>query len=595
MKIKHILISVTLWCISGITHAQIGIGTTSPDASSILDITSTTKGILPPRVASDSDVLNPAEGLIIYDQSDNCINVFNNQVWVNLCDGSTVQPSTPGSQNSGSLTLASDCEGAFNISTFGENAYYKTGHQHYHFRLHLNADGSKLYSNYGHYYDTNSVTQHYLNAPYGDLQSTVQAVAIEQIFPGKFWKDFVAIDVPANNYDSEIYLLAKDGELCSTPLLERHSTSNPVATSYYQLGMSTSIIDPTDDDKYIKDPGLGYQDYRFTPYKHFVDDDVNSTVKYSSLHYYVNETTGNHFFTILPYDSVGKKFYSFGSRVNSSLWGRFKLTDYQLFRTTDPGTLKESITVREADLINKVIEHFNTEFEEGDGFDATFVGKGLAENYASVYFITKDGYVNAIARDKVYRLAPPAGLKAVSFAGRYQSLVLCDDGKVYSLGSSLFASGGFTSTSNYNIPGIGNVTLRERNTSSLYFSQPEVNALDIKRISYTSYADEYNVLATDGKLYKITLSNGITDDYNADYNIPRIEELLSGKLDMVVRDSTGLCFGVVRRSDGEATDLPQSMIGFRMVNIDGMPLETSYPVNRQQDYRARAFISCFGN
>jgi len=68
--------------------AQIGVGTISPHPSSILDVESTEKGFLPPRVSSDASVSNPAEGLVIYDMSDNCLNVWNNNSWINLCSGS---------------------------------------------------------------------------------------------------------------------------------------------------------------------------------------------------------------------------------------------------------------------------------------------------------------------------------------------------------------------------------------------------------------------------------------------------------------------------------------------------------------------------
>jgi len=51
--------------------AQVGIGTTSPDASAQLDVTSGTKGFLPPKVAltatnSASPITNPATGLLVY-------------------------------------------------------------------------------------------------------------------------------------------------------------------------------------------------------------------------------------------------------------------------------------------------------------------------------------------------------------------------------------------------------------------------------------------------------------------------------------------------------------------------------------------------
>tara|TARA_B110000305_G_C19353372_1_gene595462 strand:- start:669 stop:1169 length:501 start_codon:yes stop_codon:yes gene_type:complete len=50
------------------TQAQVGIGTTTPDASSVLDITSTTKGLLIPRMTvADRDAISPAAtGLMVY-------------------------------------------------------------------------------------------------------------------------------------------------------------------------------------------------------------------------------------------------------------------------------------------------------------------------------------------------------------------------------------------------------------------------------------------------------------------------------------------------------------------------------------------------
>jgi hypothetical protein len=50
------------------TYAQVGVGTTTPDASSALDITSTTKGLLIPRMtALQRDAISPAAtGLMIY-------------------------------------------------------------------------------------------------------------------------------------------------------------------------------------------------------------------------------------------------------------------------------------------------------------------------------------------------------------------------------------------------------------------------------------------------------------------------------------------------------------------------------------------------
>jgi len=72
MKIilKHLLIQLVLLS-SSIFYAQVGIGTTTPDTSSILDISSTSKGLLMPRLTTSQrdGIVSPAEGLMIYNTS----------------------------------------------------------------------------------------------------------------------------------------------------------------------------------------------------------------------------------------------------------------------------------------------------------------------------------------------------------------------------------------------------------------------------------------------------------------------------------------------------------------------------------------------
>ena len=47
---------------------NIGIGTETPDASAILDLSSTTQGLLPPRMTNTemNAIATPADGLIVY-------------------------------------------------------------------------------------------------------------------------------------------------------------------------------------------------------------------------------------------------------------------------------------------------------------------------------------------------------------------------------------------------------------------------------------------------------------------------------------------------------------------------------------------------
>ncbi|PXV69048.1 hypothetical protein CLV62_101317 [Dysgonomonas alginatilytica] len=56
-------------------EAQVGINTTSPHQSAALDIESTSKGMLIPRMATiqKTAIVNPAPGLIIYDTTLRCI------------------------------------------------------------------------------------------------------------------------------------------------------------------------------------------------------------------------------------------------------------------------------------------------------------------------------------------------------------------------------------------------------------------------------------------------------------------------------------------------------------------------------------------
>jgi hypothetical protein len=69
------------------TQAQIGIGTINPHASAKLDVSSTTSGFLPPRmtIGERNLISSPAEGLIIYNTTSGCINVYNGTQWREMC------------------------------------------------------------------------------------------------------------------------------------------------------------------------------------------------------------------------------------------------------------------------------------------------------------------------------------------------------------------------------------------------------------------------------------------------------------------------------------------------------------------------------
>lgn len=63
---------------------QVGIGTNAPDSTAILELQSTQRGFLPPRLTTEQrdSIQNPAIGLTIYNLDCHCINFFNGVQWV---------------------------------------------------------------------------------------------------------------------------------------------------------------------------------------------------------------------------------------------------------------------------------------------------------------------------------------------------------------------------------------------------------------------------------------------------------------------------------------------------------------------------------
>lgn len=96
---KRIYLSVLLFALSMIAtvavQAQnnVGIGTTTPNASSILEMQSTTQGVLVPRMTAVQRLAIPVsattEGLMVYDTDSMCFFYWKNSLpaWVSLCSG----------------------------------------------------------------------------------------------------------------------------------------------------------------------------------------------------------------------------------------------------------------------------------------------------------------------------------------------------------------------------------------------------------------------------------------------------------------------------------------------------------------------------
>ncbi len=128
-KNKLFLILIFL---ANLFFSQVGIGTTSPHSSSILDLTSTNKALLLTRLDNVAAVVNPTNGMLIYDNSFQCIRAYQNSLWSNCLlgtratvdvdcnqngfEGNYITGTAMNSANSFSVTITNNSFSTANIS-----------------------------------------------------------------------------------------------------------------------------------------------------------------------------------------------------------------------------------------------------------------------------------------------------------------------------------------------------------------------------------------------------------------------------------------------------------------------------------------------
>ncbi|MBK6964464.1 MAG: hypothetical protein IPH20_11165 [Bacteroidales bacterium] len=115
------------------TTGQVGIGTIAPDVSAALDVSSTTKGFLPPRMtaADRSAIATPAEGLLVY-QTDAPAGLYyySGGAWTILSsgannwayNGANISNTNSGNVGIGASNPTSKLEVAGQIKSTGSNA-----------------------------------------------------------------------------------------------------------------------------------------------------------------------------------------------------------------------------------------------------------------------------------------------------------------------------------------------------------------------------------------------------------------------------------------------------------------------------------------
>ncbi|WCO03391.1 lamin tail domain-containing protein [Psychroserpens ponticola] len=114
---KSLTIIVSFFC-SFYTYSQVGIGTVAPDDSAILEVSSTNKGLLLPRMneVQRDAISNPAIGLLIYliEGTQQCLQVYNGTSWENIyCPTTNTAPTAINLAVSGTLNVAANLTASY--------------------------------------------------------------------------------------------------------------------------------------------------------------------------------------------------------------------------------------------------------------------------------------------------------------------------------------------------------------------------------------------------------------------------------------------------------------------------------------------------
>lgn len=78
---NYLLTCLLMYCV--FSYAQVGIGTANPDPSALLDMNSTSQGMLSPRMTTTQrlEIDTPANGLLVYDTTENGFYFYEDDSW----------------------------------------------------------------------------------------------------------------------------------------------------------------------------------------------------------------------------------------------------------------------------------------------------------------------------------------------------------------------------------------------------------------------------------------------------------------------------------------------------------------------------------
>ncbi len=98
---KKIYYVVLIFCIHYSGFAQVGIGTTTPDNGSALQIDSTTGAFVPPRMTNTQmmSITTPLDGALVFNTTKNSYFIFENGSWSSLSNSTLILNRSYGSAN----------------------------------------------------------------------------------------------------------------------------------------------------------------------------------------------------------------------------------------------------------------------------------------------------------------------------------------------------------------------------------------------------------------------------------------------------------------------------------------------------------------
>lgn len=550
------LVFILFVCIlSQSMQAQIGIGTTSPHASSILDVESTTKGFLPPRMTSaQRDLINggtPSEGLMIYNSDVNCLEVYNLSNWVTLCDGSQSGPTSIG--NSGVTgTITGNLPGYAETSVF-QNIRLKSkdrkGHDNpNHAAFYIGGNRKKIYTNLGAVYSTKEKYREY--KPSGgsySLPFTTEVLAVKELIPNKTWKDIDYAET--QKVISDLFLLSDSGEIFSMSFL----------TGY---GISLSNIDPNDSNN--TNPIVYDGTNQLKAYTHYANG-TETQVKFDAI--YLASFNSYLEFVVFAYSRSTNKFYSMGVEYSSPK--HKKLSANKMLSSTAPTSLKDSYTLREAEHLSNALALYSTSLKEPIDDEVTFWVDKTA-NSSKAFMITEDGYVLVVSGSSIQRINFPTGVKAKSFIGdNIYSAILADDGKLYNSGQIAVEQPPVVYNYTSPNPIINGITYSVRENTNLPNKLYIPISADINNFNIKDAIGGYGrvtFITADGDLYYqnnfITgMSNNVLNtnriNLTSEYNLEPIQRIVgNGGIETMVQGSISQTFVINRTSNSATLNVP---------------------------------------